>query len=323
MEALMIINIQAPRIRSAETPREIIAADFKQPSGSSFLYLQWERGKHQPEIIRTDFRSLNGELPITGGWGYDKSDAVVIDKKDPCFPQDTTFNVASIEYIFVEKRLYEELIIFQSEESKYSGIQWNLINQKLMTYGKEKYDVLSFEVTAVLDILKEEWEKNNKRSRYVAEYWFDITSIYELVNEKVVFEDENVKHNSKKVSFTTGNKTNKYNLIENFFSPESAIKFFVQLKELRIANEDTSCIAILKKTSNKKWTYTISYNGEFLGEHLKPFKPSKLNVDKFNDGCKKMAEQLAFYMDTGDELAITTQASPFGDMLYEETDGEI
>ena len=84
-------------------------------------------------------------------------------------------------------------------------------------------------------------------------------------------------------------KKNKYNLIETFFSPESAVKFFVQLKELRIANEDMSCIAILKKTCDEKWTYTISYNGEHLGEHLKPFKPSILNIDKFNNGCKRIA----------------------------------
>ena len=169
----MGIEIQAPIIRSAETPREIIAADFK---------------------------SLREELPISGGWGYTKEDAVVIDRNDPVVSKGMPFDGVEIEYIFVEKRIYEELIIFRPKDDKYSGIEWNLLKQKCTSDNGKKYDVLSFEVKAIPDLdweeLKSEWEENNgfqssqselnahieKRSskmiRYVTDYWFDITSFY-------------------------------------------------------------------------------------------------------------------------------------------------
>ena len=169
----MTIEIQAPSIRSVETPREIIAADFK---------------------------SIPKELPISGGWGYSKEDAVVIDKYDPVVPKGMPFDGVGIEYIFVEKRIYEELIIFQPEGSRYSGIKWNLLKQQTINDGNKQYDVLSFEVTAIPDAdweeLRSEWEendgfqtsqstseahmekRNSKTEDYITEYWFDITSFY-------------------------------------------------------------------------------------------------------------------------------------------------
>ena len=110
------------------------------------------------------------------------------------------FDGVGIEYIFVEKRIYEELIIFRTENNKYSGIEWNLIKQEIRSDGDRKFDVLFFDVTAMPDAdwkqLKSEWESNNgfqesqsaidvhieKRNskivHYQAEYWFDITSFY-------------------------------------------------------------------------------------------------------------------------------------------------
>ncbi len=62
--------------------------------------------------------------------GISKNDAVVIDKDDPINPIGIPFDGVSIEYIFVEKRIYEELIIFRPPNDRYSGIAWNLIKQK-------------------------------------------------------------------------------------------------------------------------------------------------------------------------------------------------
>jgi hypothetical protein len=169
----MAIEIQTPSIRSEETPREIIAADFK---------------------------SLRDELPISGGWGYNKEDAVVIDKNDPVVTKEIPFDGVGIEYVFVEKRIYEELIIFRPEGGTFSGIEWNLIEQRLLSDGDRKFDILSFDVTAIPDadweLLKSEWEqndgfqssqsgkdahivkRNSKTVHYTTEYWFDITSFY-------------------------------------------------------------------------------------------------------------------------------------------------
>jgi hypothetical protein len=94
------VDIKPPRIKSKESPREILAADFK---------------------------SL-GEIPIRGGWGYTFDDAVIIDKNDPVVPKGIPFDGVELEYIFVEKRIYEELIIFRPKNEGYSGIGWNLLS---------------------------------------------------------------------------------------------------------------------------------------------------------------------------------------------------
>lgn len=62
------------------------------------------------QIILEDFQI---DLPISGGWGYDIQSACVIDKYDPTVNKEMPFDGISIEYIFVEKRIYEEMIIFR------------------------------------------------------------------------------------------------------------------------------------------------------------------------------------------------------------------
>ena len=161
----MPFNIEAPRIYSKETPREILAEDFKK---------------------------LKGELPIHGGWGYTRDGAVILEKEDFCSFYD-------VERIFVEKRIYEELIIFAPKEKKCSGINWQMLIQKFQCFEDKKYDLLSYEVTAFLDSDREklkndyetnfdsasaEWfkaheeDRNNKMLTYNTEYWFDITNVF-------------------------------------------------------------------------------------------------------------------------------------------------
>ena len=72
----MTTKIDKPIIRSQETPRQIISEDYK---------------------------SLNGELPLGGGWGYTKDDAVIIDKNDPVVPEGLPFDGVGIEYILLKK----------------------------------------------------------------------------------------------------------------------------------------------------------------------------------------------------------------------------
>jgi len=61
------------------------------------------------QIIFEDFK-IN--LPIKGGWGYDFDSACIIDKNDPSVIKGVPFDGVAIEYVFVEKRIYEEMIIF-------------------------------------------------------------------------------------------------------------------------------------------------------------------------------------------------------------------
>ena len=165
----MTTKIEKPIIYSKETPRQIIFDDFK--------------------------KSIDGELPIAGGWGYTKEDAVIIDKNDPTVPTGLPFDGVAIEYIVVEKRIYEELIIFSLLGEPHAGIGWKQLSQKLETHNERDYDILTYEVTA---FSKSDWlclkedlkgsdgsglvEHGKKRDEkiisYTTEYWFDITSFF-------------------------------------------------------------------------------------------------------------------------------------------------
>lgn len=150
-------------------------------------------------MLAADFKSV-GELPIRGGWGYSRDDAVVIDRNDPIVPRRRPFDGVGLEYVFVEKRIYEELVIFRPHDDRYSGIQWHLLEQRLLHDGDKAYDVLTVEVTALHDRdwneLKAEWEgpgghgspgfdeeahlrkRLARTDRYVTTYWFGISSFF-------------------------------------------------------------------------------------------------------------------------------------------------
>ena len=95
---------------------------------------------------------------------------------------------------------YAELIIFRTQNDQYSGIDWELDQQRLYTEGDRTFDVLEIRVTAFTDAdweyLANDWETNHqyendegglkqhKKERllrtcyYDAQFWFDITSFY-------------------------------------------------------------------------------------------------------------------------------------------------
>lgn len=158
------------------------------------------RSKESPrDILAADFKSLRGPLPIRGGWGYTREDACIIDKEMHLAESKAPFDVVSIERVFVEKRIYEELIIFRGREDRYRDIKWKLLQQSLISKDERKFDLLLIEVSAIHDrevarILKEErlsafggppasqlseqQERELAAARiiYQREYWFDITS---------------------------------------------------------------------------------------------------------------------------------------------------
>lgn len=152
------------------------------------------------EILAADFKSLRGGLPIRGGWGYTKSDACIVDKNDPLVDPALPFDGVGVEYVFVEKRIYEEMIIFRLDGEKFSGLRWNLLEQSLLHEAGRSFDKLVFEITALpendWEELRAEFEgpqghwtpdfdeevherkRQEKMLRFTREFWFDITSFY-------------------------------------------------------------------------------------------------------------------------------------------------
>ena len=144
--------------------------------------------------------SIKLDLPISGGWGYSLEDCVVIDKNDPIVNQSLPFDGTQVEYTFVEKRIYAELVVFRKIGDDFAGIKWEKSMQFLKEVDDKKYDVLNFKVTAYtqrdFEFLKNDWNQNNgykddstgaeehmkqralRLCSYTTQYWFDITSFY-------------------------------------------------------------------------------------------------------------------------------------------------
>ena len=156
--------------------------------------------KSPREVLEEDFKSLSGGIPISGGWGYTKGDPCIIDRDDPAVNGFTSFNGVAIEYLFVEKRIYEELIIFRPEDDRFSGITWNLVSQGVIREGERVYDHLVFDIRCFCDRdwneLKAEYDgatglahpefnleehaakRKQKELQFTREFWFDITSFF-------------------------------------------------------------------------------------------------------------------------------------------------
>jgi len=149
-----------------------------------------------------DFKYSNEGLPISGGWGYTKDDACIINKNDPLVSPDIPFDGVAIEYVFVRQRIHEEMIIFRPKGDRFSGIKWTLLLQRLIEDGGRSYDNLKFEITAFHDedwyLLKSEYggpkgfghpdfdlaaherKRQEKMIRIEQEFWFDITSFLDV-----------------------------------------------------------------------------------------------------------------------------------------------
>ena len=102
------------------------------------------------------------------------------------------------EQVFVEKRIYAELIVFRPRKDRYSGISWNRTEQSLRDIDGRQFDVLKYLVTAFTDrdweFLRLDWEQNDaylndeagkvrhaeerslRECYYNTEFWFDISS---------------------------------------------------------------------------------------------------------------------------------------------------
>ena len=107
-------------------------------------------------VLAEHFKSLGGELPIAGGWGYSQAEACIIDKNDPLVDLLLPFDGVALEYVFVEKRIYEEMIISRQEGEKFSGIKWNLVEQNIFHEGDKVFDKLIFEINAFPEY---DWEE--------------------------------------------------------------------------------------------------------------------------------------------------------------------
>ena len=138
-------------------------------------------------------------LPISGGWGHTIEECVIINKDDPSVHPDT-FNGLEIEYVFVEQRMYAELISGRPMEERFRDIKWTQKEQNLLTENGRVYDNLCYSISCLnvkdWNYLNKIFLENNEfvnnpkgLEKYLIEkedltscfdtsYWFDITSFF-------------------------------------------------------------------------------------------------------------------------------------------------
>ncbi|WP_108646469.1 hypothetical protein [Polynucleobacter rarus] len=160
--------------------------------------IQLNTPKSPREIILEDFEI---DLPISGGWGYDLASACVIEKNDSSVNQNIPFNGLEVERFFVEKRIYEEMIIQSEPDQQFSGIKWNPDSQSLITLGTKNFDKLIYQVEGFdPEVWRELVSKyaeikktgrrelipalnnyrDSKKYTFEREFYFDITSFFNI-----------------------------------------------------------------------------------------------------------------------------------------------
>src|SRR5262245_32409685 len=76
------------------------------------------------QVLSEDCAQDCESLPISGGWGYTQAGAIVFVRDQ--FPGLSARAFIALEYHIAQKIIYEELIIFRTGGTRFSGIQMNL-----------------------------------------------------------------------------------------------------------------------------------------------------------------------------------------------------
>jgi len=102
---------------------------------------------------------------------------------------------------------------------------------------------------------------------------------------------------------------------------EDLTRFFVAKgKRMVMNNDQTSWTSITKE--GDKWVYYLNYNdGQIeghIGEHLKYFKPSHANYEKFLQAEQEIAVIFELFLDSGHDFSVFDGKNPFGELKYDE-----
>ncbi len=92
----------------------------------------------------------------------------------------------------------------------------------------------------------------------------------------------------------------KFTLMDTFFiDQQDYIDFLVLKKQRTIANNYATCFAAVKKQKGY-FLYTLTWvkDGRYIGDYVKAFRATVENIDKFNLGCKILADRLSIYLET-------------------------
>jgi len=148
------IEIEPPRV-ATQTPM----ADAIAERNRLVRKIAVEEKRQCSPVYGTDY-------PISGGWGYSQSEACVIEMKGKM--SDSTMLLSerdgySVENLFIERRIYEEIITRPEPETPdLYGLRWKVGNQLLHRKDDQLFDKNSVTVSGYLrkdfEELRKDWE---------------------------------------------------------------------------------------------------------------------------------------------------------------------
>ena len=103
-------------------------AELMRNADISRLPAIWDQGEYSETVCEYLKRAFNLDAPTRGEWGYTTEDAVIFERPSGSLPVD----YVAWEWIFVEKRIYSECIVFRPTNDRFCGIEWKLQKQRLL-----------------------------------------------------------------------------------------------------------------------------------------------------------------------------------------------
>jgi hypothetical protein len=158
------------------------------------------------DVLVADYPEVFSSLPIEGGWGGSRDEAVVFVRDQFTDPEAPAF--VRLEYLIAEQIVDEELFMMRRDGPVFHDARLALQSQSLEEADGRRYDCLRFEVTCWSDQhvqgLRAFFESPASRPnsefdeaaysklaaeskiRYTRSFWFDITDVYDDAFAKMI-----------------------------------------------------------------------------------------------------------------------------------------
>lgn len=151
---------------------------------------------------------------------------------------------------------------------------------------------------------------------HLREWFMRYTGVFDYVYEEACNNPDVITFKKSHLKANTEIMRKNYDLIDTYFIDQDDCIDFLVNKSLRtIANDEGTCFAELKKEDGCfLYTLTWAEDGKFVGDYVKPFKASLLNIDTFNKGCKILADRLFIYIETNDMDKVPSSPPAFGEL---------
>ena len=135
--------------------------------------------------------AFDADLPISGGWGYEKNAPTIIESNEEALP------IRQIEHMLASMRAYLEMNMTLEKEERYGSINLNELSRETVEEDGKVYDKVSYEISAMKETVyadfieeykegygKEGFDLEGHFSRRkeatltrVVTYWFEVSKI--------------------------------------------------------------------------------------------------------------------------------------------------